>query len=58
MPVSQQTVYLRKLPPGPRPPRSTRAPTRSSAWWWPASSWGDLHLAAVPSSWRQRPRGS
>jgi len=29
--------YLRKLPAGPRSPRSTRAPTRSSAWSWPAS---------------------
>jgi len=25
-------------PVGPRPPRSTKAPTRSSAWSWPASS--------------------
>ena len=27
-------IYLRKLSAGPRSPRSTRAPTRSSAWSW------------------------
>jgi len=37
--ATQQTIYLQKLLPGPRSPRSTRAPTRSSAWSWPASSW-------------------
>jgi len=36
-----QGVDLRKLPASPRSPRSTRAPTRSSAWSWPASSWRD-----------------
>jgi hypothetical protein len=34
----QHAFYLRKLHAGPRSPRSTRAPTRSSAWSWPASS--------------------
>ena len=36
--AASQLIYLRKLPPGPRSPRSTRAPIRSSAWSWPASS--------------------
>ena len=34
----RHTIYLRKLPTRRRPPRSTRAPARSSAWSWPASS--------------------
>jgi len=28
-----------ELPSAPQSPRSTRAPTRSSAWSWPGSSW-------------------
>jgi len=34
--IGQHVAYLRKLLPGRRPPRSTKAPTRSSAWSWPA----------------------
>jgi len=34
-----QGVYLRKLRVAPVSPRSTRAPTRSSGWSWPASCW-------------------
>jgi len=36
---TQWVADLRKLSPDPRSPRSTRAPTRSSASSWPASSW-------------------
>jgi len=36
-PATLHAVYLRKLPIARVSPRSTRAPTRSSAWWWPGS---------------------
>jgi hypothetical protein len=37
-PTIRHAIYLRKLPTGPRSPRSTRAPTRSSASSWPGNS--------------------
>ena len=36
-PAVLDAIYLRKLPPSPRSPRSTRAPTRSSGLSWPGS---------------------